>query len=1555
MPITAFVEKMLDNLSKRTAPTSGDPETFRRFGRAVGRQLRRPYLARHSHQSAADHVAELWERISVRTSDTPDVAGHMEGELAVFTTVMRDQPFIVDTLRLGLTTFGATYTGNLNVVVSTRRDEAGRIVEVDQAYDPLESVTRIEAEGIAAESLATVVAGLAARLRLAQHVVADFQSMTDLVETAALRFNRLADRMPDQADGLREAAELLRWLLSDNFVFMGAISDEGSLGIARATAADAWDVSSLSTGWSASSGRVPVQIRKGLLSSAVHRYGRVDELRIEIPGGGAGESRVLLFQGLFTYRAVTQPSRHVPVLRRVLAEMLQKEESKPGSYRYKGVANVFDALPIEYLFTATAAEISDVADRVLEAEQEHVVRIHVSQNADASSTFALLAMPRERWTDQLRVAIEELLVSASGATACDHGVFLGRFQTMLVYYSLTGTHALSEGAREAILAEVTARTTPWDDAVYGALTALVGVDTADDLVFTYGDAFPDGYRQKVTPASAAEDIVQLTRLAAGSTLELDLSADRDGTLHLRAYQAQHIILSDILPVLDKFGLVVEDQWSDTVTPEGGAKSTIDTFRLRGVSGLSSADILDRKQILIEGVKAVVAKKMVDDGLNRILLRSNIPWEAVDLFRAYLGYARQLGLPCTAVRAQELLLSKAELVTRLWEVFQARFNPALEGDRSVEMAKANEAYQDALREVSDNDQDVIFRTLYNLVDSSIRTNFYRTDRVEHYISFKVEHARVKQMPSPRMLFEIYVHHRDVEGLHLRGGKVARGGIRWSDRDDFRREVLGLVNTQMVKNVVIVPEGSKGGFFMKHSPVNPADKRRRADELYQIFIRGLLDVTDNIVAGTPVGPPNVVRHDDADPYLVVAADKGTAHLSDTANRLSQSYGFWLDDAFASGGSNGYDHKVVGITARGGWETVHRHFAEMGINPHTTEFTCAGIGDTSGDVFGNGVIAHPKMRLVAAFNHLHIFLDPNPDCAASFAERNRLFREVKGWEAYDTSIISAGGGIFSRKAKSIPLSPALQALLGTTATELPSDAVVRAILRLDVDLMWNGGIGTYWKASFETHQEAGDPANDEVRADAPELRCKIVGEGGNLGFTQAGRHEYAMLGGRLNTDAIDNSGGVDMSDHEVNLKILLNPMVAAGRMTREERNVLIESLTEDVAADVLHNNDLHGRLLSLDQVRSQRDPIAWTRTIDFICKLGNVTAQFLRLPSEDDLKKRAAAHLGLSRPELAVIQAHVKMHLFRQLKDADGSSIPGFKQKVLDYFPDRIKNDFAADVPTHMLHQSIAMTVVCNEVVNEAGAVFLPLLLELTGASPVAVATAWSHAMTLVDAWGIRAEIEASPSSPIGRYHAWVGVTDAVQSLVSIWLSAGEPGPEKESKAGIQAALRAIGNTRGTVHEARILARVEALTSKEIPLALAQKVALLGEVAVAREVALLAGPGDVDAVLTSYLAAGEASRLLSTVRSLEARPAQSAWDPVAIGIVRNRYIRLVRELVSALPVTEEAKLGVDAFSARLARVELASLQELVGQILGDQPELAALLVADERIRAWIGRLGR
>ena len=1534
MATSTLTQRLSQLAADRGAPNGVEHELFLSFMRAATPQLRTAFRARHSDEEVFDILCQMLKTAQVLRSD-PLVELHVADGSTVIQSVMSDQAFIVDTVMLTLRTQELDYHSGFNLVLGMGRNPEGELVSVDGESDPLESLIYVDTDGL--EDHAPLKNELQSNLRLSKAVVGDFEAMTTLVTEKSTQLLRTSTEPTPE----REAGFFLRWLLADNFVFMGAVhqgmrhglTDKAVKGLTDTASIDQWD----------DPDRL-VNIRKAEQESRVHRAGRLDEICIRLPDGSA-----LKLQGLFTHRGVTQPSRHVPILREILTEILNDQDCKPSSYRYKGISNVFDSLPNEFLFTTPSDEIAEMIDRVLEAEQERRARAHIMQNQSNGNTFVLAAMPRGRWSDRVRQSIERQITAITGASYCDHGVFVGRYSTILVHFFLTGCARLTPQEVDDLSNDIVELATGWPERLHAALIADVASEKAERLSLRYANAFAEMYMRKTAPEQAARDVQMLESVNASNPVVGDIFTDGRNRINLRLYQLDNIMLSEMLPKLDNFGLVVIDQFADTVSPTGSQAYTIDTFRLEGVRGADNAALNDAAHQLVDAIEAVFTNRVTDDGLNQLILAANVSWQAVDTIRGYLGYARQLGLRYTPTRINEILLAQPELVRALWQYFAARFDPNLSGDRVRAMSEAKERFEALRRTLRNHDQDLTFRTLLNLVESTLRTNFYRNDRLEHYLSFKFDCSAIKQMPEPRMKFEVYVHHPEMEGVHLRGGPIARGGIRWSDREDYRREIHGLATTQMVKNVVIVPEGAKGGFYLKRSYADRAERRAEADRLYTFLIRGLLDITDNIVGGSIVHPDRVVRHDAHDNYLVVAADKGTAHLSDTANGVSQEYGFWLDDAFASGGSNGYDHKKVGITARGAWMTAKRHFAEMGTDPYRDPFTAIAIGDPAGDVFGNGVIESPHMKLLAAFNHLHIFIDPNPDPASSYEERLRMFKAVQGWEHYNTELISKGGGIFSRQAKSIKMTPEMKDLLGVMSDELDVDAVIRLILRIPADLLWNGGIGTYVKASHETHQQVGDSTNDSLRINADELRCKIIGEGGNLGLTQAGRVEFAQAGGRINTDAIDNSGGVDMSDHEVNLKILLSAVVDDGTLNHEERNTLLEELTEVVAEQVLDNSDTHAQQLSLDQIRSHRDPMFFSRTIDWVCKQSNTTRQALTLPSDDDLQRRTQNRSGLTRPELAVLQAHVKTHIFKELIASDESGIPHFDERVKGYFPPEIQERFGEYIPHHMLRRSIGMTVLITEVVGSAGVLFFPMLKEWTGASALEIARAWLLAMDIVNGSSIQAEIESCDASLDAKYRAWIEVQNAIAGVAAYALTAGETGLVGDPIDTIREVLRQLPRVRGAAHQEQLATMTQQQLERGIPESTAAKIAAMAKLTIAREIALLHQPNDrISHTVIRYISVGEATGILPALRKIRVEQTSGPWDQVALAILRNRFFALMRDLYAAIPLGPEVRLGVNRIKRRLIRKgPLGQLTTEVDRLLSARPDTAMLLVAEERIR--------
>jgi glutamate dehydrogenase len=1549
----ATVRKVLQ-AAKTVQPkvSKRDEALFQNFCAGVAQQLRAPFLERHGAEGIPARIRGTFDWIKKRKADEVLVQIVPNGDSrCLVQTCMQDQAFIVDTVRLLVRSYGAKVDAGFNAVLGVERSPAGIAKSIGGADVCLESVLQLEVDGLDPADFELFSQRLEENLRLSRSMVEDFKPMVSVLERLAAKFDRRARKDEKNADRLHETAAFLNWLLSDNFVFMGLVSSKGRFGFERKALSgimpDSTHKSWSKGAWSG----LPIRVRKSEQESPVHRSGRIDEVMIRLTGKSGETEEEVFIRGMFTFRAVSQPSRHVPVLRKVLSSILANDHALPGSWRYKGMANVFDSLPTEFLFIASLKQIGEIIDRVLDAEAEQEVRVHFVQNEDKEISFVLAAMPKNQYSAALCSEMQRLLTKTTGATYADQGLFVGRYDTVLAHFFLTGSMRLGEEALETLHDRLAGMATPWERRLHDEISSQQGTALADELCERYENAFEGLYLQQVSPARAYVDLLYLEQLSDERTVVADLFVDHHDRLNLRMYQVGDVRLTDILPVLDNFGLVVQNQFADPVRPNAGEHYTIDTFRLLTDDPIG---LMDCRERLISAVEAIFAGKFENDGLNRLVIGTGLNWEQADLIRAYLGYNRQLGRSFTAARTVEILLSHPAMVRALWGYFKARFDPTVENGRKKKMDAAAAVLANRLEDINDRDEDKLFRILSELMASTLRTNFFRTDRIAHYISFKVDHDLVPDMPEPRLKFEIYVHHAEMEGVHLRGGKVARGGLRWSDRVDFRTEIMGLVNTQMVKNVLIVPTGSKGGFRMKHHVADFAERRAKADELYTFLIRGLLDLTDNIVNDQVVLPPGVIPHDAKDPYLVVAADKGTAHLSDTANSISRAYGFWLDDAFASGGSNGYDHKKVGITARGGWQCVRRHFAEMGLNPKTEIFSVMGIGDMSGDVFGNGLIEYNTIKLVGAFNHRHIFLDPNPNPDRSFEERKRLFEACKGWDAYNTKLLSKGGGIFERRSKSIALSPEVKKMLGVLKDELQPEVVIRLLLRLPVDLFWSAGIGTYVKASWESQRDADDAGNDILRVNANELRCRSVGEGGNLGFTHAGRIEYALGGGRINTDAVDNSGGVDMSDHEVNLKILLAGPVKAGKLSEPDRNKLIEKLTEEIAQQVLLNNHSHSRQLSLDQIRSARNPFPFARAIQWVSEESGVSLAALGLPDSDTIAKRAEMRQGLTRPELAVLGAHVKLRGAQMLEEADPARIPGSDERLMSYFVPEIRKKYGDLIPKHMLADNIKMMLALNEMVEDVGAVPLPLLMDLSDRPMVDIIGAWFRISSAVGFYALRDSIGNAKAPLETRYQAWVLATDSLFGMLAISLGPGEPLPTEEQVAMSLEVLSNLARRRGRVDRARLEGVSNSMSQKGLSRALSDRVANMVDLTIAREIAMLRvemGDSVRDAIVR-YLAIGNASGLLPAVHRIERRRGAGQWDQLAIGILRGRYISLLRELVRRTPLDAELKLGVDRASFRLGRGALSSIGKTVDLIVGEGASVGALLVAEERIRAAVLR---
>jgi glutamate dehydrogenase len=1077
----------------------------------------------------------------------------------------------------------------------------------------------------------------------------------------------------------------------------------------------------------------------------------------------------------------------------------------------------------------------------------------------------------------------------------------------------------------------------WRDRLKEALVDIKGEAIGLALLKRYEEAFPMGFQEEFGTRAAVGDIerVEAAQKSATPPINLYRPVESAGNeLHLKLYRAnEKIALSNVLPSLENFGLKVISENAYAVEPAGAEDPTwIHDFSMVTTDGgeIDVAELRDRFQ---EAYSRIWTGGIEDDGFNRLVLTAGLGWRDVALMRAYCKYLRQTAITFSQSYMEQTLCANAGIAKALVRMFHVRNDPAYEGDREAATKKILAEIETALESVSNLDDDRILRRFVNLVVNTIRTNFFQPAQdgaVKEYISFKLDSQKLEELPLPRPLVEVFVYAPRVEAVHLRGGKVARGGIRWSDRrEDFRTEVLGLMKAQMVKNAVIVPVGSKGGFVVKRPPAagpgGVVDREAMSAEVvhcYKTLMRGLLDITDNLVGGKVVPPLKVVRHDDDDPYLVVAADKGTATFSDIANSVSQEYKFWLDDAFASGGSAGYDHKKMAITARGAWENVKRHFREIGVDIQAQDFTCVGVGDMSGDVFGNGLLLSPHTKLLAAFNHMHIFVDPTPDPKSSLAERQRLFDLPRSaWSDYDAKLISAGGGIYERRAKSIKLSKETRERFGIAKEQVTPNELINAILTAEVDLLFLGGIGTYVKAEDESQLEVGDRTNDALRINAYQLRCKVVGEGANLGFTQRGRIEAALNGRRINTDALDNSAGVDTSDHEVNIKILLNEACTNGDLTVKQRDKILAGMTDDVAKLVLRHNYLQSQALSVAETLSYTLLDQQSRFMRNLERAGKLDRAIEFLPDDETMRERLAKRIGLTRPELAVLLAYSKTTLYDELLPSDLPDDPRLVEDLFDYFPPALRTEFREQIEKHRLRREIIATLVTNSMVNRVGSTFMHVVREKTGQPPSAIARAYAitrETFRFRDLWSaiealdnkVAASVQTGMLIEINRLAepatAWFLRNGTHPLDVAGLLAEAQPGV-----AEIEASmLGLISETDRADYEQAKATLIE----NKVPEELASRIAGLSHLVSSLDIVRIATKADIKVVDAAavYYAVGNAFCLDWLREGARQLIGDSHWDRLAVFAIIDDLYGHQRDLTAAVLADAPAE-GAKALAAK------------------------------------------
>jgi glutamate dehydrogenase len=1281
----------------------------------------------------------------------------------VVDVVSDDMPFLVDsvTLELGRQGYGIDLV--IHPVIRVRRDQQGHLTDVlelgaDTEGSTAESIFHAEVtrerDPAALERLKENVERVLAEV---QRVVEDWEPMLARIDACVEDLG--SNPPPTDPDEIKESQALLRWLADDHFTFLGyreyelvsldgetglkAIRDSG-LGILRRKPRREFTPLK-GTGLELALSPHPLVMTKANSRSTVHRpsyYDYIGVKRFSADGEVLGERR---FLGLLTHVAYRESPQDIPVLRGKVKTVLERTGFAPTSHDAKALTEILENYPRDSLFQIETDELFRISMGILGVGERQRLRLFVRRDALGRFVSCIVLIPRDRFNTQNRERIGQILAEEFHGGQVEWNLQLSESVLVRLQYIVHCADGIPEDYDvKRIEARLVEATRAWSDDLRAALSEQLGEDRGERLFKRYETAFPLGYRDDWPAIAAIVDVLQLEQLSedGGPFIRLYRRAHGDaGVLRCKLFSSGDVALSDVLPTFEHMGARVVDERPYEITPAGGESVWIYDFGLR-----AEAEDLERVRKLFEETFIGVWRgELEDDGLNGLVLEAGLTGPEITIVRAIAKYLRQAGIAFSDAYMERTLIRHPDIARLLVKLFVARFDPDQpDSDMAERLGRAMEMTIDSIPSL---DEDRILRSFLAVVRAILRTNYFRTDAPgpaeglsstgaqRPFLAFKLDPSEIPLLPLPRPKFEIFVYSPRVEGVHLRGGRVARGGLRWSDRpEDFRTEVLGLMKAQMVKNALIVPVGSKGGFVVKRPPPRAGREALQQEGIacYKTFLSGLLDLTDNISGGDVAPPPQVVRYDEDDPYLVVAADKGTATFSDIANAVSADYGFWLGDAFASGGSRGYDHKAMGITARGAWESVKRHFRELGTDIQTTDFTVVGVGDMSGDVFGNGMLLSRHIKLLAAFNHLHVFLDPDPDPERSYEERKRLFALPRSaWNEYDTTLISAGGGVYERTAKSIRLTEQVKQALAIDADELSPNELISAILRAPVDLLWNGGIGTYVKASTEAQSDAGDKANDALRVNGDELRCAVVGEGGNLGLTQRGRIEYALSGGpegkggMINTDAIDNVAGVNCSDHEVNIKILLDGLVADGEMTEDERNELLVEMTDAVAERVLYGSYTQTQAMSLALAQAPRMIDVHARLIRQLEQVASLNRELEFLPTDEEISERKVDHRGLVGPEMAVVMAYCKIHLYAQLLESDLPEDPYLGHDLERYFPSPLPERYSAQMREHRLRREIIATVVANQLVDRAGTTFAFRLGEETGASASMLARGYAVA--------------------------------------------------------------------------------------------------------------------------------------------------------------------------------------------------------------------------------------
>ncbi len=1561
------------------------------------------YGAALSHYRAAKQRPQGRAAVHVFT---PSIDEHewSAGGHTVVEVVTDDMPFLVDTVTMALTGLDRSIHVVVHPQIVVRRDVTGQLQELCDG-EQMESAAgdhpdllreswmhiEIDRETDPAE-LERIQGAVGHVLRDVREAVEDWGKMRD---QARAIITELEDSPPplDEAE-VEQARSLLEWLADDHFTFLGyreyQLEKAGDDDVLRAIPGTGLGILRSDQDMSPSFGKLPPAVKakarektlmiitKANSRSTVHRPAYLDYVSVKTFDEGGeviGERR---FLGLFSSAAYTESLTRIPMLREKAEKVLAHAGFSPMSHSGKSLMDILETYPRDELFQTPVEELQPVAEAVLHLRERRQLRLFLRKDVYGRYLSCLVYLPRDRYTTQIRERMQDILRQTLGAETLDYTARVS--ESVLARLHFVVRPAPGQTLRDFDHAELEQRladaTRSWTDDFAAAVHEQFGEEAGTRLTRLYSEAFPEAYKEDFRPPVAAADVRRMEEVADDS-IALSLYAPVDAASDESRFKVFRtgtpLSLSDVLPILSEMGVEVVDERPYQFERAAGPAWIYD-FGLRRKGGTTAVS----RELFQESFLAVWRGHAESDGFSALVLEAGLPWRSIAILRAYAKYFRQGGTPFSQDYIEYSLLANVPITRKLVALFETKFDPDADlvdaDDRQQKIDDLEHSIVDALDGVASLDQDRILRSYLAVIKATLRTNFYQRDgsgAPKDYISLKLEPREVPDLPEPRPRFEIFVYSPRVEGVHLRFGPVARGGLRWSDRrEDFRTEILGLVKAQMVKNAVIVPVGAKGGFYCKRLPELSVETREawlaEGVACYKTFISGLLDITDDRVGGKTVPPQRVVRHDGDDSYLVVAADKGTATFSDIANGIAKEYGFWLGDAFASGGSAGYDHKAMGITARGAWESVRRHFRERGIDSQAEDFTCVGVGDMSGDVFGNGMLLSEHIRLVAAFDHRDIFLDPDPVASTSYAERRRLFDLPRSsWADYDASLISEGGGVFSRSQKAIPISSQIAAALGIVGdvkTMTPAE-LMRAILLAPVDLLWNGGIGTYVKGSSESNAEVGDKANDAIRVDGAALRCRAVGEGGNLGLTQRGRIEYAQAGGRICTDFIDNSAGVDTSDHEVNIKILLDEVMQSGDMTEKQRNGLLASMTDEVADLVLRDN--YQQNIALSSSEQVSEPLmhvheSWIRRLE---KRRLLDRKIEFLPTEKEFAARRAASVGLTPPELAVLMAYTKIVLADELLVTDLPDDPFLRSELFGYFPSKMRQSYRAEMANHPLRREIIVTQVVNDLVNFAGITYFHRLSQETSATAEELTRASVVCRELFGAHALIDRINALDNKISASVQTNMRL--AVRTLAergSRWMINNRRHPlDSEATVeyfgtDIQKVVRELPDLLLGMEAEAFHATTEELESAGVPVDLATDIAVLPSAYAALEIVEIAKRDKIDPIEVArvHLALGQHLGLGELFGKIVALPRSDRWQTMARASLRDDLYAVHAELTSqVLSGTSSASTAADRVAAWHAGEETAvdraraTLQEMTG---GEEADLARLSVGLRVVRGLI-----